>query len=217
MQNMNGFKVFAVLTLLLLSACTAVSNVPTDYQLSSSSGNGLLLASVTYKGRYSEHSMMFREVGSSKWNKLKIGAQHALLLPSMLDWDIESPGLRGNVFAVELPAGEYEFASWYVGSGVASTGPVNPFSIRFDISPGDATYAGNFHFIKESSVAVLFATFNVGLENEFDRDIALIKQKYGSLDIAQVYSNVAEAESLSRIGGGGATQVTIPMPVPMGY
>jgi hypothetical protein len=214
---MKQIKFLAPFLFMLMLGCSAVDNVPSDYQLSRDSDNGVLLASVTYSGSFAEHSMLFRKIGSTEWKKLKIGAQHAVMPPAMFDWDIERPGLRGKVFAVELPAGAYEFGSWYVGSGVASTGPVNEFSVKFDIVPGHALYAGNFHFVKEASIAVLFARFNVQLVDEFDRDAPLIRQKFSALDMSYVDNNVAQIEALARLGGGGATQVVIPMPVPMTY
>ncbi|WP_353389249.1 hypothetical protein [Halopseudomonas sabulinigri] len=214
---MKKIRLLVSMLFLLMLGCSAVDNVPSGYRLNSDANSGVLLASVSYSGSYAEHSMLFREVGSTKWKKLKVGAQHTLLPPGMLEWDIEKPGLRGQVFAVELPAGEYEFASWYVGSGVSSTGPVNLFSIRFDIVAGHAVYAGNFHFVKEISRAVIFARFNVQLANEFERDAPLISQKFSALNLEYVDNNVARTESISRLGGGGATKVTIPMPVPVNY
>lgn len=95
----------------MISGCVSVQNVKNDFSLNSDSNKGLLLASITYSGSYSGYSMKFRKIGAEKFESIQIGSGTALLPPGMLDWDISRSGLRGNVFAIELPVGEYEFSS----------------------------------------------------------------------------------------------------------
>lgn len=196
-----------ILLLFFLSGCATVNSVPADYQLSSESGKGVLLVSVTYHGSYSGYAMKFREVGGAEWSDVQVGSGTAFLPPSMLDWDIEEPGLRGNVFAVELPEGEYEFASWFVSSGAASIRPINSFSVRFNVSPGHAIYAGNFHFIRESGLGGMVTGVNVNYKNEFDRDVALIGKKYKLLDLSGVHNNAESTQEISRLGDGNSTTI----------
>lgn len=204
---MSKLKIVVFSILFVLSGCASVSNVPTDYALSQDSETGILLASVSYHGSYSGYSIKFRKIGSSKWDKLEVGSGTAFLPPGMLDWDIEARGLRGNVFAIELPAGEYEFGSWFVSSGVASISPVNPFSIRFNIYPGNATYAGNFHFVRESGFGATVTGVNVHYEDKYDRDIPIIEKKYKNIDIALVKNNAVLSEPVSKLGAGNSTTI----------
>ena len=101
-----------------LSGCTTVSNIPKDYSLNEASGKGVLLTSISYQGRFAEYSVSYRKLGSKDWQTISIGSSTAI--PSgLLEWDIKQPGLRGDVFAIDLPSGEYEFTSWNVSSGQA--------------------------------------------------------------------------------------------------
>ncbi|MBB3169727.1 hypothetical protein [Simiduia aestuariiviva] len=205
---MIKLKFLLAIVLLALSGCTNVSNLPSNYVFSPDSETGILLASVSYHGTYSGYSIKFRKVGGAEWQKIQIGSGTAFLPPGMLDWDIEAPGLRGNVFAIELPEGEYEFASWFVSSGVASIGPVDPFSIRFNIYPGNITYGGGFHFIRESGFGATVTGVNVNYENKYDRDVPIIRKKYRNLDTKLIKNNVEITDPISKLGAGNSTTIT---------
>jgi len=196
-----------VLISFLLAGCASSKNIPTNYKLSDESGKGILMASVTYRGGYSGYAIQYRALGKSKWSKLQIGTGTALLPPGMLDWDINKRKSRGNVFAIELPEGEYEFFSWSVSSGPAFISPLNPFSVRFNIEAGKATYAGNFHFIRESGLGATVTGVNVNLVNEFERDIELFKPKYTFLDNPFTINNAQEIMGVSRLGDGNSTTI----------
>ena len=199
--------VLAGLTLVLLVGCAQVPSLPTDYSLTQDAKVGLLLASVSYHGGYSGYAMRYRAIGGKRWRELKIGSGTTLLLPGMMDWDIESPGLRGNTFVVELPPGEYELGSWEVSSGPAYIVPTEPFSIRFNIHPGAATYVGNFHFIRESSLGLTVTGVNVQFRDEFIRDLEIIGQKLPNIDASQARNNVGLSEPVEKLGVGNATTI----------
>ncbi|WP_290700265.1 hypothetical protein [Amphritea sp.] len=212
---MNQIKklILGIFTLstLLLSGCNSVKNVPINYNLNSNSDKGVLLTSLTYHGGYSGYSMRYRKVGSKDWSKLKIGSGTSMIPPGMLDWDIEKPGLRGNLFAVELEKGDYEFSSWSVSSGPALVLPVNTFSIKFKILPAQALYIGNFHFLRESSIGATVTGVNVSYNDELKRDIPLINKKYSSIDPLIIKANTQGFSSINRLGDGNSTSIFLPI------
>ena len=211
-------KLLAYIAILSLAGCATTrssNNIPSSYKLNSNSHNGLLLASVTYHGSYSGYSMTYRKVGSSQSTNLTIGSGSTFVPPGMMDWDIEKHGLRGNVFAVALPAGEYEISSWLVSSGYASIRPGNEFTIRFQIVPGQAVYLGNFHFIRSSGFGGMITDVDVGYSDESSRDIAIIKQKYRSVEASDIYMGIENGSSISKIGGTSMTDISYPATMPV--
>lgn len=89
---------------------------------------------------------------------------------SFIGWNMGSDGWftrsydaeeKGQMVAVQLPAGEHEFFSYFLVAqdwgGVQSTyTPTQPFAFRFRVEPGKAVYVGNFHvqFLGERKAAV---------------------------------------------------------------
>jgi len=215
MPMKNSFVLF--LTALLLIGCsgTPVRSVPSDYEISQGSTKGLLLASLTYSGSYSGYSVLFRRVGAEEWSSLQIGSGTTLLPAGMLNWDIEKPGLRGNVFAIELESGDYEFSSWSVSSGPASIRPRRTFSIQFRIEPRVASYAGNFHFQRVSGLGATVTGIDVSYNDQYARDVKIIHDRYSFVDISNTFPGVKPNTSRHWLGKDNETDLFIPVFVPV--
>lgn len=195
----------------ILGACTSVESVPNNFVLDPISNKGVLIGSVTYHGTYSGYSVLFRKVGEDRASRLSIGGGTALLPPSMLDWDIKQRGLRGNVFAVELPAGDYEFFSWRVSSGYAEVRPQQDFRIPFSIFPGKAVYLGNFKFERASGLGGTVTAVDVQHNDESNRDIGILGKKYHGIDPATINTSFASNTTAHGLGGGSSATITIPI------
>lgn len=74
------------------------------------------------------------------------------IIPYFPKGDYGEIGLRGDLFVIELPEGEYEVYSWEVGSGVANVRPTQPVSVKYKVERGKAIYAGNYNFVQTDSM-----------------------------------------------------------------
>jgi len=128
----------------------------------------------------------------------------------MQHWDIEEPGLRGQVFVIELPAGDYEFTSWGVSSGYATISPKQNFSIPFGLPEGTAIYAGNFHFERQSGFGATVTGVKVSHHNQTQRDLGIAKTKIPSLASMDIELAMDTAPSMDSLYGGNSTSFDVP-------
>ncbi len=199
----------------ILAACTSVESIPNNFVLNPLSDKGILVSSVTYHGTYSGYSILFRRIDDNQFKELTIGTGTAFLPPGMLDWDIKQRGLRGNVFAVELPAGDYEFFSWRVASGYSHVRPQNDFSIPFSITPGNAVYLGNFKFERKSGLGGTIIAVDVQYRDESNRDIGILQKKYNGIESSTVTTAIESNTLTHGLGGASSAIITIPIIVPV--
>ncbi len=211
---MTSRSLLLAMLVLILAACKSVESVPHNYFLNPQSDKGVLVSSLTYHGSYSGYSILFRKVGSDDFNQLTIGTGTALLPPGMLDWDIKQRGLRGNVFAVELPVGDYEIFSWRVSSGYAHVRPQNDFRIPFSITPGKAIYLGNFNFERKLGLGGTVTAVDVTYGDEANRDITILQRKYTGIDSAKVSAALDNQQLGHGLGGYSSATITIPIIIP---
>jgi len=126
-----------------------------------------------------------------------------------LDW--ESPQGRPAYFA--LPPGQCEFfesgfsrasggggMTWTIGPGSVATNNnpyyagfnqptysgfnAEPFSVKFDIKPGKATYVDNLHFTWREMERKGF----VKVRDESARDLALLRERLPRVNQADIYN-----------------------------
>lgn len=196
-------KVFVILLTFFVAACAGVSglNVPEDYQLSASSGNGLVLFSVS-ENCPSNMSIKVREVGKNSGILIAVD-QSGAIRPTDIQW--ENP--CGRLFVLEGHSGRFEifsFVSFYNPSSSKNSNayepdpkytlvkevknsyerpplsdlyvvePTSHFSISFEIVPGKVTYVGRIHFEHLHAMAIT----RVYLASEKDTDIALFRKMY---------------------------------------
>lgn len=186
-------EAICLLFLIILSGCSTVTsrpNINAEYIVSKGNGSGLMLASVSYLRNFSGYSVFYREVGGETPYKMQIGSGSTLLPPSMMKWDINTGIEKGKVFAIELPAGEYEFFNWFVSSGYISFGAKRPFSVTFNIVPGKATYIGNIVFKPVQKLGLTVTGVEVENENKLDRDLPIINSKFPVIDQIEVVSSI---------------------------
>lgn len=105
--------------------------------------------------------------------------------PSAAALDVREAAVAGRVAALRLPPGEYEFYAWKVTEpgayGATEFAPKPPFSYRFAVRPGQATYIGqlNLHLGERG-------TQEVTVEDRNERDLVLMRTKIPSLKTTAV-------------------------------
>ncbi|WP_444924438.1 hypothetical protein ACJJH9_04395 [Microbulbifer sp. DLAB2-AF] len=113
-----------------------------------------------------------------------------------MEWDIEKPGLRGNVYVSELEAGEYEIYSWQSNSGMASFWSSNNFSTKFTVEPGKPIYLGAFHFQRRSGFGATILNMDVLYRNMAERDLEIAKSKFHYINVDEIdyVSEISQSE-----------------------
>jgi hypothetical protein len=204
--------VFLVVMAVGLAAC-ATRNIANDYALSDGANKGVVVGSITYSGAYAGYEVHYRKVDDAAVRGFfHYGMNKYLAMPRTGKSDIAepgNPGVRGDLFAAELPAGEYEISSWEVSQGTTATStPTQPVSIRFTVKPGEATYLGNYHFVRTSRALTLSTGYEVTAKDEAARDLKIFAEKYPRLSQAKVTSGIGQGQRYEQIGGRSHTVIT---------
>lgn len=104
--------------------------------------------------------------------------------------DLREDARAGRVASLRLPVGTYEFYAWTVKdlpgqSGGTEYGPRRPFSYRFSVKPGQATYIGQLDLHLSDG-----KTQKITVEDKRERDLALLEKKLPSIGATPVASEV---------------------------
>ncbi len=191
-----------------LAAC-GTPNVGTDYVLSDAGNKGVVVGSITYSGSYAGYEVHYRKVGDTAVRGFfHYGMSKYMAMPRMGKSDIAEPGVRGDLFAAELPEGEYEVHGWQVSQGTTATSTqTQSFSIRFTVKPGEATYLGNYHFTRTSRSLNLATGFEVTAKDEAARDLKIFAEKYPRLSQVAVTAGMERGQRYEQIGGASHTTI----------
>ncbi|KTF09778.1 hypothetical protein ATS76_11120 [Pseudoalteromonas sp. 10-33] len=133
------------------------------------------------------------------------------LLPIPPKGDFSHLNRKGEVFAVELPAGKYRIWRWGVNSGYAHIKPVNPIAIEFKVEPGKATYLGNFDFVQTDSMGLTVTGVKVNYSDQSQVDLDIVSKKYPALDAKNIIKGVEDNANYQGIGGTDQTNWDIPI------
>jgi len=199
------------LSVFFVSSC-ATKNVSKDFSLSPQTDKGLVVGSITYSGSYSGYSVTYHQAPNGISGRFQSG-QTNVIVPYFPAGEFEAMGIKGNLIAAELPAGDYEINSWNVGSGAAAVRPTLPFSIKFHVTPGKAVYVGNFHFTQLSSMGLTITGAKVDYRDMRTRDIEVLSSNYPSLSTVPIESSIDAGKEVAELGGKYHTTITITVPV----
>ena len=201
----NCLSAFAAMA--MLSGCATFS-VPSGYTLQDKNDEGLAVVSLSYEGLASNEA--------PTWRYRRLDGEGTAHLMNKWVWeplDWESP--PGRLACFSLPPGQYEFfesgfsrasggggMTWTIGPGGVPTNSnpyyagfnqptytgfnAEPFSVKFEIKPGKATYIGSLHFVWQE----LGRRGTVTLRDESVRDLALLRERLPRIDSAEI-ENVA--------------------------
>lgn len=206
MKNIFNF----LLITLFLTGCAATKKIKSNYSLSPQTGKGVLISSISVKGSYSGYAVYFQGVDNDHKGYIEFGSGSALL-PIFPKGDFSYLNRKGEVFAVELPAGKYKVWSWRVASGYASINPISPMSVEFELIAGKATYIGNFDFIQTDSFGLTVTGVKVNYSDQFKIDTEIIIKKYPNIDFSQIDKGIIDNAKYLGIGGDSNTNWDIPI------
>lgn len=196
-------KPLLTLLLLVLSAC-ASDPKKLPYALDPAGPDGLFVGSITYDGPVSGYRLFYRPVGQMAGGFVEAGAGSIFEPGFFAQSDIEGGDQRGNLFAVRLPPGDYEIYDWAVVGSAARLAPTRPFSLRYSVRPGRATYAGSFHFRQTNTLGLTVTGVRVDYGNAWQRDAALLPGKYPGLTAAMID---AEPQPPAEPALGGSSEI----------
>ena len=197
---------FIVLVLCIsMGGCASSQMLGSDYALDSDSGNGILVASVSYRGGYSGYAVFYERLEGGARGMIEFGKGMAIL-PVIPRGDFSHLNRKGKVFAVELPAGSYHVERWRVHSGYAWIIPSEPFSLEFEISPGRVTYLGNFDFIQTASRGLTVTGVEVMHSDHSDVDMQIFLDQHPLIDEQEMIMGVEANKMTHGIGGAGVLQ-----------
>lgn len=207
-------KIIIAACFLLVSACSKMTVFPlADGQVSNAdlSTHGYVVGSISFSGafpisdrdftglgrknyRFAKYDFMFR--GVDKGNADIRGSVSPIPENPAQQYTEESGEFavsegRGYVFAVPLPAGNYEFYSYSYEADLTRYTAGRDFKLGFVVQPGRATYVGSIKFDHQYGVGMLDVPFvkgaNVSFSNDFQRDVELVKRKHAELNSLPVF------------------------------
>lgn len=142
-------------SMFFLSACSTVPSavIPKSMEPAAGEATGTVFGSIGISRpsalEVKAQKLYFRKIGGSELGSFSYGDVNR----EMVSVNIRENSFIGNLFHVDLPAGEYEFVQywflWYKSYGIggiasASYMPKSEFSVRFKVEPGKSTYLGEF-------------------------------------------------------------------------
>lgn len=171
------------------------TNISEDGPTGLDSETGLLVGSVTapHAGRYHENVQFFYRSSGDQANPLGVltsGTSHKYLTPYISSCEEEGIGEHcGRLFAVHLPAGQFEFFRIRIGDIFQDILPV-----EFPVTRGEAVYVGNLHTVfcvgqaRQSRGAILGA--DISVRDDYVRDAGLLREKFSALQAIPIYKRL---------------------------
>jgi len=200
------FTVVAVLITILNGGCISVlqKNLDKNQLAFSNSENGVIVGSVTapFAAHYHETVVFeYKKLGDNDNNNgdLTSGMQHKNFLigiPSCSEGGL--PQQCGRLFAISLPTGDYEIYRAYVmhRGEFQQTLPAG-----FTVTKGKVSYLGNLHvtfckgMVSRYRGNILGA--DVSINDEYERDVSLIRERFDALHNASVDKQLLSDNSWS--------------------
>ncbi len=196
----------AIISLILVGCATP--DVPKDFSLSPDSKSGLLIGSVKFRGHYSAYKVYFKGLSNEEKGYFEAGGNDVFA-----DYfftrgsDFHEP--EGKLQVTELTPGEYEINSWRIQSGVAHLSQTQPFSIKFKIEPGKATYIGSFIFTVTDTTMAVVTGVKVDFVDAFDEDVKVLPRLFPNLAMTDIYRGVEPGLKKENIGGASSLYVDL--------
>jgi len=189
----------------LLAGC-ATPDVPKDFSLAPDSKSGLLIGSVKFRGPVAGYRVYFKGLSNNVSGFFRAGSDDIV---SALNTRYDFPDIDGKLQVTELPPGDYEINRWSAGGGMTHINQTQPFSIKFKIEAGKATYIGSFIFTVTDKTLNVPSAVEVDFVDAFDEDIGVLRQLYPNLSMADIYRGVKPGLKKEYVGGASSLYIDI--------
>lgn len=206
------FRYLMLALIVVLQGCTTTKTIKNNYILNAETGNGILATSISYRGSYSGYSIFYQNIESEVRGKVQFG-EGVALIPIPPKGDFSHLNRKGEVFAIELPAGTYRVWNWGVSSGYARVRPMNPISVEFKVVPGKVTYLGNFDFVQTDSMGLTVTGVEVRYSEQSEIDLDILLRKHPRIRVEDITFGIERNADYNDLGGGGRTNWDIPIVV----
>ncbi len=169
----------ALVTVFCLTSC-ATSNVARRYTGPVDASKGVVIGSVSRTNVQGGAGIAFawRSMSSSLSGKVnsESGPMRGLFSEMFFkEVELNGEGTKGEVFVIELPAGEYEFFKNSFSQGNYFMTSTNPFSIPFKVVGGEIIYIGEINVHRGNCIRV---------RDKSSRDISVARKQYPSLKLS---------------------------------
>ena len=207
MKKVFGFLCL-VSALVLLNGCST-PDVDQSYRFGADTADGIVQGSVTYTGSFSRYGVSFHQLPDGVTGRFDTGKSAVAPLPFPSKMDFDEKRLKGTVFAVKLPPGEYEIDRWSVSGGASNVESTVPFSIRFVVEKGKVVYIGNFHFIQVARLGPMVTGATLTYRHEAERDTSMLKAKFPNLAAHPITYSTEPGTNQRNVGGASAVGFTV--------
>lgn len=164
---------------------------------------GMILGSISFPGEPADYQLVYHQIDTD--GEPVLGASNRggfIEFTADRTSSVDEPQL----FAIELPAGDYEFTSWRVMRGRIQVLPKEDFAVRFTVEPQRANYVGSFRFEHGPDVQADEPIVSYG--NRFERDMELLAS-YRNIDFGEVAPSIVEPTELTWTQNSAATDRTL--------
>jgi len=177
----------------ILSGCNSYFNAATAGGIvigNLGENEGIVFASIVEQDARISYNIIrfrFRNLETGRTGALSIAPG----LPGASTRTIDTDG-RGNIEAVTLPAGQYEFYNFLLVGGRSRWKSEEDFSIRFNVYAGRVNYLGEIRLIPAVGRTRLGLPKAEGghfvISQQRDRDVQLMRRSYPNLDRSDIVS-----------------------------
>lgn len=176
----GAFRATAILMFAALLAGCAGSDRLSGSTIQAATDRGLILGSISFSDMPSEYRLYYEpKQGDDLLGAARQGGFVELVTRSSGSGDPE-------LFALELPAGEYVFTSWRIVQGNYRVWPKEEFAIPFVVQANRTTYAGNFDFQALRAEAQDASDRVAKFDDRYQRDLERFRARYADIDFGDV-------------------------------
>lgn len=199
-----------------LAGCAA-PNIDDKHDVRGATKTGVVSGSITYSGPYGGYRLELVSQATGEVFRVEHGAGQTLNPMLAFKGEPVHPGLKrlGSPFAVALPVGSYEIRAWQVSCGAANIRSTAPTGVVFQVEAGQAIYLGNYHFVETSRVVRLITGAKVTMSDQTERDLPVVRSSFPALAEVPITQTLNPAARIDNFGGGAATQINIPVFIPV--
>jgi hypothetical protein len=183
------------MTVVTLSGCAFYTNINSRTANVDMAKNGIVIVSLqeSSRGRMSQSLIYrFENVADETMGSFSIGS----LIFS--EYDFTLPRVRGDVFAVELPPGQYTLTSWTISTGNAHISPRIDIPAFFTVEQGKAIYLGSIDMQLEVQRNFLGMEGVYGgipyIQDKMDRDMPIAIKKFSVLGSMPIEKSIISFE-----------------------